>query len=572
MPLLKLPPDFTKFDIRYYGGKGNGEDDDTVAFQEMMWEARKGMNPNNVKDFFHHKPKTVFLPKGIWLISDAIEWFGQCMMIQGQGTGQTIIQLQSKAPKFSDALKPLPMIQTPDGIHQFRNYIRDLTIRTGKGNPGAIALDFIANNSGGIINVDIVDQGNSHTGISMLRYAPGPMLIKNVNITGFDIGMDIFRREYCITMQDIGLAKQRVVGIVNDGNVVSIEGLTSVNSVPVIQTRDSTSLTTILHARLTKGKPGTPAIINEKGHVYLRDISSTGYGKILNDRGTPIAESYLDEYHTGKEPLFTTPKLDHEPSPEYTVKTESQWQKLNDPVSWPLTFQSGKPAYYLECKLYNNAEPVVVDINTSVRLLNGFGGAIAGTPIDIVVEKGNEKSPPLIIEHVGFGLRIHHMCKRPIIIRHTKLLGYHPTIGAGKVWIDDIELHVPLYIVKGQQVIARQLNMEGENRIINTGGYLWVLGMKTERKGNVVSTFDWGTSEVIGGLLYPVREFVPTDVPAFYAKNAFQSIIIGTSNYYKVNGMYPVLIKDEITAVDYSLPGNQGMGRWVALHSTLPTT
>ncbi len=92
----------------------------------------------------------------------------------GQGKGETIIKLKNNSPGFGDINIPKAIIKTPAGIHEFHNYVRDLTIRIGSGNAGTIALDFVTNNSGGIINVAIQSEdGKGNTAISMTREYQG---------------------------------------------------------------------------------------------------------------------------------------------------------------------------------------------------------------------------------------------------------------------------------------------------------------------------------------------------------------------------------------------------------------
>jgi hypothetical protein len=52
-------------------------------------------------------------------------------------------------------------------------------------------------------------------------------------------------------------------------------------------------------------------------------------------------------------------------------------------------------------------------------------------------------------------------------------------------------------------VWARQLNSERQGtKIVNAGGQLWILGLKTERGGTLIETRDGGRTELLGGLCY----------------------------------------------------------------------
>ncbi|PSO81569.1 MAG: hypothetical protein BRC44_04485 [Cyanobacteria bacterium QS_4_48_99] len=80
--------------------------------------------------------------------------------------------------------------------------------------------------------------------------------------------------------------------------------------------------------------------------------------------------------------------------------------------------------------------------------------------------------------------------------------------GTGDLFIDDVVFANPV-VFRNQNVWARQLNQEtntqqtsDDAKIINDGGSLWVLGLKTERPGTIVKTINGGRTEVLGAFLY----------------------------------------------------------------------
>ena len=117
-----------------YNAKGDGVTDDTAAIEQAL-----GAYPN--------KNKIIYLPNGTYLVSDQLQWAagsgGQSQkrtILQGQNTGKTVIKLKNSAPGFTNPLFPKAVIWTGKAPAQrFRNAIRNLTVDTGTGNPGAIA-------------------------------------------------------------------------------------------------------------------------------------------------------------------------------------------------------------------------------------------------------------------------------------------------------------------------------------------------------------------------------------------------------------------------------------------------
>ncbi|MGL5924970.1 glycoside hydrolase family 55 protein, partial [Chroococcidiopsis sp.] len=184
-PIKKVfPSDFISANVKtQYGAKGDGVTDDTAAIQKALDDER-----DEEQDYFG-KPKALYFPAGTYLISNTLTWKGCCMSWQGQGAEISIIKLKDKTKSFGDRNAPKPVIQTIDGNMSFRQNITDLTIDTGKNNPGASGIDYISNNFGSLWNVSIRSgDGQGKVGLDMSRQWAGPCLIKNVQIHGFDYG------------------------------------------------------------------------------------------------------------------------------------------------------------------------------------------------------------------------------------------------------------------------------------------------------------------------------------------------------------------------------------------------
>jgi hypothetical protein len=579
--LVNLPPDVSEYNVKDFGAVGDGVTDDTKAIQAALDADRKGIDTKGKLDYFHPFPKTVYFPKGIYLVSDKLNWTGQAMMLLGQGKGQSVILLKDNTSKFNDPDNPQPLIQTPDGIHQFRNYIRDLSIHIGEGNPGVVAVDFVANNSGGIVNVDIRSKDQKGVAaISMMRYAPGPCMLKNVSVTGFDYAIRTDKREYSIVMENIFIRYQKVAGIENNGNILTIRKLTSNNAVPAVRNVHSTGMITLMNSYLYGGHSSRSAIENDQGYLYARDVRSRGYESVLRNEGVVESGSALSEYVTSSNPsIFSTSsrslRLPIEETPEYIESDLRKWAKVTSPGwygdnrEWQDIINSGKPVIYWPAArylAYNRTYTVPV----SARKLMGFGSVINegdshGMKLQIV--DGDENSPPLIIEHFGYGITIEHLSRRPLVIKHCRIKKYVSSDKAGKLYLEDVEMHSFTTIHPQQKVFARQWNNEVDvQKIWNNGGDVWIFGIKTERKGYVVKTTDCGRTEVLGGLLYPVRSFTDDDTPAFICENAQQSLIVGTSCYIS-NGMYPVLAREKWNGLVKELKGTMAPGRsGIALH------
>ncbi|MGV3502897.1 MAG: malectin domain-containing carbohydrate-binding protein [Adhaeribacter sp.] len=545
------------FNVKNFGAKGDGVTDDTQAIQAAMDANRLGVNTAGYLDYFYSRPKTVYFPKGTYLVSKDLVWTGQAMMLIGQGKGQTIIKLKNSAPGFTSAAVPKAVIKTPEGFHEFNNYIKDLTLQVGSGNAGAIGIDFIANNTGGIINVAVrSEDGQGLTGISMLRAYPGPCMLKHVSVDGFDYGIRTGRAEYSITFEHIDLRNQKIAGIQNESNIVLLRKLTSTNLVPAVRSLGSAGMVTILDSDLKGGLSSQPAIEMVDGALFARNVVTAGYQSAIKNKGTVVSGTTVGEYVNGPfSALFpgdsASLNLPVEETPEYHEQDGNLWAEISSPGwygdtrAWEATVNSGKPVIYFKTGTYR-ASNLALNVPLGVRNFNGFGSVINEGDqfgLKLVINEGDENSPPLIIEHFSRGLSIEHRSKRPVVIKHAWINSYASSPQAGKLYLEDVLFKSTLTLQPQQQVWARQFDTEHPTtRILNNGGRLWVLGIKTEGTGTVIKTTNCGQTELLGGLIYPVKPFTAPEA-AFIAENANQTLIFGAS-VYNAGHMYPVMVRE----------------------------
>jgi hypothetical protein len=545
--------------VLHYGAKGDGVTDDTAAIQAALDANRAGVDQGTRGDFFSPRPKTIFFPEGTYLVSKEFAWIGQTQMLMGAGRDKTIIKLIDSAPGFNDPANPKRVIKTPSGIQQFRNYLRDMTIDTGSNNKGAIGVDFIANNSGGIINVTIKSGDlQGVMGLDLTRYAPGPMILHGVTIIGFDHAMRVKKQEYSITIEDLNISKQRVGGIENNGNVLSMRRFTSDNTVSAVINTVFTSMVTMLESQMVGGSSANSAIDNQSGNFLLRDVTVAGYKAAVNNGGTLITDTYISEVVS--KPTMTlfqtdtkTMNLPIHDIPEYHSNDVNDWIKIASPGwygdnrGWQAAMDSGKPILYMQTGTYY-AHNRTYTVPLTLRKMMGFGAYIAKGSTHgmmLIVEEGDENSPPLFIEHFGDGIWIEHKCKRPIVVKHSKLHNYVAYEGSGDLHLCNVELHKPVTFYPGQNVWARQWNNElRADRIVNNGANLWIMGLKTERKGFIVNTINGGRTEILGGLVYPVEEFDTTDPPAFSVDDTSDLCVSFSTSSYNEGYMYPILVEE----------------------------
>ncbi len=562
---LQFPAGFMK-SVKDYGAVGDGVSDDTAAIQAALSDGRSDASGN-----YYGKPKALYFPPGTYLVGDTLSWNGCCVALQGAGSSSSIIRLAPGSVGFG-ATTAKAMISTPAGNASFRQNIWDLGFRIGANNPSAVALDYISNNTGSIRNVSIISEdGLGVAGIALTRHYPGPLMMKNISITGFQMGIDTAAYEYGLTIEGITLANQSVAGIHNKQQTISVRNLVSTNTVPAVI--NDGGFTLIIDAALRGGASSSQGIQN-KSSLYLRNISSTGYGATLLDTSSSVAVSKtgtIAEYVEGTpQSLASTASssslnLPVQETPTFVDQTLSNWAAFTptyygDTKSLQALLNSGASTIYFPFAAYFSYNETAVTVPDTVRRIVGFSsivnGSTAGTNgggIRLVVNSAS--TSPLVVEQFGYGIKIDHRGARPVAIKNGRYT-YTSITGAGNLFLEDVE--IPQVIFRaGQSVWARQLDDEFAGTKITNYGTLWVLGLKTEQPGVVIYTYPGGQTELLGNLIYPVQAMQANSI-AFYDSNANVSYIYSESVYCSYCG-YAIQVSESRYGINRQLTSNQGL-------------
>ena len=255
-----------------------------------------------IVDIFHGgqpalRQKTLYFPNGTYRISDPLDTIApdksgkpthvHRLIWMGQSRDKTIIKLDDHSPAFQDPTKPQGMIKTEsignNGNDAYQNSIWNMTLDVGAGNPGAAGIDYLSSNNGEIHDVLIrAADGSGFAGLMMTRMWPGPAFVKNVEVDGFNYGIDLTRMEYSITFEHIVLKNQREAGFTNTDNGAFIRDLESTNTVPALVNVNQGGLFVLVDSNLSGGDAKTPAIKNNGG-LFLRNVDVEGYSDgVLN--------------------------------------------------------------------------------------------------------------------------------------------------------------------------------------------------------------------------------------------------------------------------------------------------
>ncbi len=528
------------------GAVGDGKTDNTEAFRAMI--AMEGYQ--------------FYLPDGVYLISDTVS-YGQRIfkILQGQSRDGTIIRLQDNSPGFDNPAKPKAMWVTgqPPAI-RFRNAIRNLTFDTGKGNPGAIGLNFYVNNQGAVRHVRIRSgeggQEPGRVGLALTLDMVGPLLIRDLLVEGFDIGIDIKMAVNSVTLEDITLRGQREVGVQNWQNLVFLRKLRSENEVIAVRNGGPAGVFLLADSVLRGfGKAATrPAIeITHAGSGnFVMRTTVEGYRIAIKDQpsGEEVPAGYVDEWsadppimlHSGTGRMLHLPvkevphfpwEADFSKWADVTAFGANPYDDEDDAPAIQRAIDSGatvvyfpqaygeprkkRPMYVIDStiilrgnvnRLFGNEQFFKVGANFLV--INSEGEPFS-IPEDKPLFRLDPQGPKQVIierlsKHLGQNYNNPFLVldvDRDVLISSSSGVGNVIQKGPGVLYADDI-VGPAWKIRNGAELYAWQFNLEGDAdyKFDNDGGLVWCLGLKTEHMGPTILTRNGGKTEVLGAHLY----------------------------------------------------------------------
>ena len=587
------PPAAGYVNVRTDGGaRGDGATDDTAALKPIIEAGKNAPHPK------FGAARHIYIPNGVYLISQPIVVGDKKKAIFGQSTAKTILKLKDNCPAFAG--KPTPVIDTRGRRHFAQNFfqrIRNLTIDTGSGNPGAIGLEFHTNNGGGVYDVLIrtSDPGKrGAVGLSQTR-GSGPGLIWNVAVHGFDVGSLITGGLHSMAFYGITLRNQRVCGFQNKGNVASIGRLVSRNRAPAVMNSGGGHMV-IAGGELTGGNPAQTAILNDQAGFFCRDITTSGYGTAIRSGDAVVKGPAVDDFAWPEvATLFDTPKrslhLPVEEPPMPPLPARAQWTVVeaegkNDDLTVPLqrAIDAGHEHIFVSNTKFGRIRDTI-HVRGRVKRITGAPTVfrtegftrdklVSYKPLKIDraqdpkpvwrIEDGQSDVVVLEFLHDSYGSAgwaVEHASKRTLILWAAGG-SYRNTVTGGKAFFIDCG-PFPGSILRGpQKVWAWHTNTESyahSPHILNDGATLWVLGLKTEKDRTIVRTIRGGFTEILGGLLYKNRERIG-QAPAFVCQDA--SVALS----YKVTGQrYQVHVLEAQAGQTRELTHERTYGRKVAL-------
>ncbi len=558
-----------------YDARPDDGADDTAAIQRAITDALD-------------TGRFIYFPEGVYDVSDTLagknaEGIWRAMVtLQGAHRERTVLRLRDAAPGFGDPAKPKAVLMTGSimdpgekdtdggGNKAFRNYVMDLTIDTGRGNPGAIGIEWAASNWGAIKDVTIRSgDGAGVAGLSMRRNIPGPGYVKRVAIEGFDHGVDVADMQYGFTLEHVHVRDQRKAGVRLDRNLLHVRRLSSDNAVPAIVTTHPESVLTLTDSVFRGTADGVNAL-EIGGNLLLADLTLEPAAAVRVRGETRPAAARVDWLTAPETKTGARPALEVRDAPDFWNNDLADWAAVgarregepDDTAAIQRAMDAGKATVYFPIgRTYFVSDTITV--RGAVRQVLGMGAEISlgaarepfsdsarPRPMFRIAETTRDE---VFFEHLFLNAQypgvviFENDSPKTVVIRHSGgWIGsgphrrtYQNTARAkGRVFVEDV--FFPGWNFSGQTVWARQFNPENqegegvEPQVRNSGGTLWILGFKTEGQAPFILIENGATTELFGAYNYVSAThppMVPEDAVPYIVNDATAFLSFTTDNF-----------------------------------------
>ena len=516
---LKTPPE-----PGMQAAKGDGVTDDTAAFQDvwdLLKREYKKSGPWGSDNSFY-----VYLPNGTYKVSDTLiyrgatvgaypKWDGTFdinhVHFVGQSRAKTIIQLADHCAGYGDPTRPKIVLafQHPDTVFNNvpgGNWLRNLTINTGRGNPGAVALFFQGANNTDLRSVTI--QSGDGAGRYGIWFKQGSIqgYYADVTVNGFEDGIfDEVNAEGDVAFEYLTLRNQREAGILLTGGGMSLRRLRSAQTrpgVPALKLDGSGPQAVVLDSELKGAGKASPALEMTRDTeqcLLVRNVATAGYASAVRKADVAaVSKPYVDEYVSY--PFKTPARPRHLPIEDTPLvpwyDPQTQWAIVDDYPSVQAALNSGKPVVCFKKRHYKLPRDVVVP--ASVHMINGMASQVEGGTFVIA----QASASPLLFQDSNMPIRV--LSQRTLIQRCAGGGISNPTGLPVTFFLENVndDATGDDFCRPGQRVFARQIDIEygSGNQIVSNGGALWIFGYKTENMGATPFTVkNGGALEVLGG-------------------------------------------------------------------------
>ena len=323
-----------------FSAKGDGKTNDTGALIAALNFVVRSQFPVYTFRNYREGSFILYLPNGTYLVSDTVarslpvlvgappydkydqHWVmtdeelnnkdvfpvgrysneqNDSIIILGQSREKTTIRLRDNCPGFgegqSKAVVACCRLKCGSNVN-LNNAIENLTIDTGRGNPGAAGLRWNASNAGVLRNMTIRSADGVGVAGLMCDVRNVQGLVEDVTIVGFDQGLSLTAdAATVVTLEHASFTNQRC-------NAIRLASCSRLAARDVVTVGAPTALRveSYSHAVVTdsafRGRPDASSAIElANGHLFARDITAAGYRTAVTQDGRTVVEPrHVDEY------------------------------------------------------------------------------------------------------------------------------------------------------------------------------------------------------------------------------------------------------------------------------------
>ncbi len=554
-----------------FNAVGDGVTDDTEAFiavYDLVLDSIKSLCPSN--DRVNCKELDTefvfYIPDGTYLVSNTLIYSGpvfttnntierlQRIRFIGQSREGTIIRLKDNSPGY-EAGSEKPVVAFGKGTFNNTansNTLRNLTINTGSGNPGAIGVYMGGANNGSSYNLGIISGDGS--GSVGLDFSIGTVIgyHRDIFIDGFDYGIRLTPYHFTDPMiEHVTIRNQNVAGVLFVDGTGTIRKLKSENTVPAVQCTAPGNHAVILDSEFSGGTSANAAIDLQQGHVFARNVSTSGYGSAVKKAGEVVVPgNYVQEYvsdaitqWSANSPTVSM-NLPIEDNPEFWTSNLDDWANVEDYPSIQDAFNSGKSTIVFPKRAYSISDDV--NVPASVRRIVGMYTNIRSSNDGFVV--ADNAADPVIFDDISVkgGTAITQACPRTIVLNNVGSQSnlYQSTTSSGKLFINacnGLKYGGP---IKNVTAFIRFMNTEAtKTQFLIDNSNVVVMGYKTEKLYTSFEAINGSRLEILGGLpnQYGVTKGDPAN-PIIEIRNSEASIVLATNG--PGDGGYDNIIRD----------------------------
>ena len=607
-----------------FNAKGDGKTDDTKALCAAMRFVADSYEPLEGDGWSYcglkmNKSWIIYLPDGEYLVSDTVqqgwpervwnilEGWGKVkrftlasleeakqrkaevyaaenyyIRLVGQSRAKTLIRLKDASPGFgSGQAKPVVSFCLYNWSNvNCGNYFENITIETGKGNPGAVALRWNGANWGGIRNARLRSgDGQGRAGLLMdAGCAHG--YLRDLDIVGFEVGIELAAKSVdMVVLEHTTLRNQSRVGLqVGPANRDCLAARkVRFENVPLAAKADKGSHLVLLEC-MAKASPnaGEDLAVAKDGHLYARAFESVGFrSAVLKEGAAPLPAGTLAEYvsdepgatATGTQPrslglpVRDLPVILPEPDLAKWADVQAYGAKgdgiTDDTAAIQRAMASGKPVVF-----FSRAAYVVngsVAIPASVREICFLHSAVYRSeekPSAAMFRVAEPSAEPLLIhQNVNAGgIFVDHEAQRPLVLEdlatwfsHVRNYARAPGMqfpGMAAQGKDAWQLYrnpqpagAPKELHAANVLGLGAGDGEGRAALENVRAWLrqcnnehlpgpqwafrrsdvWMLGFKVENAHSLFQVEDGSRLEVLGGTY---DNFLPSTTPMFQVRDS----------------------------------------------------